>query len=121
MDAALTSYRNVTPPSWEWSRDILFSLPNDRISYCHVHWENEYFAAGVIVIPRVIVRISNHIFYSIHRECMEDRNDWKCGWEEYIWTLAVEDFPELFHPMCYGYGRIARLWGYRHGVDYTTH
>ncbi len=111
MDAALSSYRNVTPPSWEWSTDMIAGLPKDRISYCHVHWEHEYFAAGVIVIPKAMIRLSHYLFYEYHRECMENRHDWKCGWEEYIWTLVVEDFPELFHRMCYGYGKIEALWG----------
>jgi hypothetical protein len=111
IDAGLSSYRHQAPPKEEWSQEVLLSLPKDRISFCRVEGEYHMFAAGVIVFPRSMVRLGHFLFYRLHERCMKEIRDWRCGSEQFIWTEALINYPEVFHAMSYSYGDIEFLWG----------
>jgi hypothetical protein len=36
--------------------------------------------------------------------------DWRCGSDQYLWTLIRSKYPYYFHIMSYNYGDIEFLW-----------
>ena len=111
IDAGIVTYRHQQPPSTEWSKEVLSSLPKDRISYSRVEGEYHSFAATVMLFPKSMIPIAHYIFYGLHRDCLAEIRDWRCGSEQFIWTLALIRYPDMFHAISYDYGSIAFMWG----------
>ncbi len=111
IDAGITSYRDNDPPPYEFSKEILLSLPKDRISYSMVKGEYHSFAATVMIFPKTVVLLAHYLFYQAYEHCETEHHDWRCGSEQFLWTTVREKYPELFHSMSYDYGEINFLWG----------
>jgi hypothetical protein len=112
IDAGLSRYRHHYPPlANEWSSDVLFSLPMNRISYIYVEEEYHSFASGVMIIPKQLIALLEELFYQEYEVVRKEINDWRCGSEQFVLTRIRDKYPHLFHSMSYEYGDIDFLWG----------
>jgi hypothetical protein len=115
IDAGLSSYRHQPLPSrFEFSKEVLLSLPKQHIGYSLVMGEYHSVASTVMIFPKDIVLLAQQVFYEAVHMCFATATTelaWQCGSEQFIWTKVREDYPEMFHAMSYDYGDIDFLWG----------
>jgi hypothetical protein len=116
VDAGISHYRDTLPLPYPWSNIILDSLPRDRASYAIVHEPFHSFAATYLIVPRDLVSLISHMFYTEYDGCRRGEIEelpepnWYCGSEQYLLTRMRNRHPQVFHITSYEYGDIDFLW-----------
>lgn len=104
--------RNKLPPKEEWSESVIRSLPTNRISYSYIkdQYGTHSFSGGILVMHRSVIPLIHHLFYKEYEIFTREKNDWRCGSDQIIFTSIREKYPELFHSAAYEYGDMNYLW-----------
>ena len=105
-------HSNTNIPDFPFSVDVLYSLPIDRVSYVSLEETFHTFSASIMIIPKSLIPLMDHLFCLEYDHMRIEFADWHCGMEEWIWTRIKNKYPELFHIMSYEKENIDFLWGH---------
>ncbi len=101
VDAGIAPYREMPPPSKRLNLKNIASLPKDKLCFSQVDESYHKFSAGCLIIHRDAIDNFHEKYYEILENC---NDGWKCGSDQYIFTLMMIKYPELFYKMSEGYG-----------------
>jgi hypothetical protein len=112
IDAGICTYRQCKPPSCEFSKDKIKSLPMDKFIYSssmgydinRVSTTSYYHhISGTYILHKNIINKFVDLYKSYLEQLMERGNIWT---DQVIWTHIYKDHKELFYMLCGGYGTI---------------
>ena len=101
VDAGITPFRNQLPPPVRLNLKDVNSLPHDKLCYSEAYSDYHAFSAGVLIIHRDFIDKFHDIYYKIVKRCSDS---WKCGSDQYNFTLMKNEYPDMFYKMSFGYG-----------------
>ena len=112
IDAGLCVYREIKPPSCEFSKDKIQSLPTDKLIYSQ---SNKYIESnvtktlyyhhisGTYILHKNIIEKFVNLYKLYLDKLMNKNNTWT---EQVILTHIYKDHKEIFYKLCDGYGTI---------------
>ncbi len=94
IDAGINRYRSKKVPNEEFKRDVILSLPRNRLTYAYVSdiYQSHSFSGGYFILHRTIIPTLHHIFYDEYKQCSIIFNDWRCGSDQILFTRYLEAF-----------------------------
>jgi len=107
VDAGNAAYRDKKPPSSVWP-DVaaVAQLPLDRVVYTDSEDEHHRFAGTAFMYHKNMVPRVLEMFDVALRKCIALHNDWRCGCEQCVFTLAMTAQPVRFEQIGTGYGAV---------------
>jgi hypothetical protein len=111
VDAGICTYRDMKPPSVRLNLKDINSLPHDKLCYSYVKEDYHNFAATVLIMHNSIIDRMHDIYYEYLEKVGNMYNDYRCGSDQVIHTVLMEEHPELYHKISDGYGtNLAKLY-----------
>jgi hypothetical protein len=118
IDAGICTYRDVPPPRCLFPRNlsILHTLPKDKFIFSSTTPEfhpglvkrTSYYhhvSAGSFLIHGNIIDEFTEVYKKYLEKLVDKNNIWT---EQVLLTHILNDFPDKFHKLCYGYGEIVK-------------
>lgn len=113
IDLGCAEYRWQAPPEIEWPLPTnLAILPKDRVIYtstpAHVPRHHKFAGTAFMYHKDLQSRVLS-LYEKSLRRCTREFNDWRCGSDQIVFSLAMEQEPDLFHCVGEGYGALVTV------------
>ena len=115
IDAGISTYRNLKPPSCEFSQEKIKKLANDKFIYSSSNKykeqrvnETSYYhhISGTYILHKNIIDNFCKIYYNYMDKLINKNNIWT---EQVILTHIFKDNKNLFFKLTKGYGQITPM------------
>ena len=106
-DAGLVNYRDVPPAPGPWpAKGWTDVLPRDTIIYSHVEESYHHMSGGAFMYNLPVASKVHDLFERALLTCAETIDDWRCGSDQFLFSMLIDNFPSAFYRIANGYGQL---------------
>ena len=110
MDATVSPYRMKRPGSRAWpALESLRTLPRDKTMYTIIPEQKFEFSTLAFMCAVEHAESLRKMMETVISLCTVQVSDWRCGFDQSIFTWARDNYPHAFHQLGEGRGELMHL------------